>query len=59
MGSLTRADLETLVQRMETALKGEVQNLKREVSELDTRVTVVEQEQSAVSVSIGANLTIF
>lgn len=34
---------------MKTTMKGKVQNLKQEVSMLDSCVTVLEQEQSTVS----------
>lgn len=39
----TRTDGEALTNRVETALRGELQGLKHEVSTLDTRVSDVER----------------
>lgn len=41
----TRADFEALANRVESALKGELQALKQEVSEVDDRVAALEQDK--------------
>lgn len=47
--SATAADFKTLASRMETAMRGEIQNLKQEVTAMDS---VLEQEQGMGSQSI-------